>query len=879
MLKRVIGRLQVAAVVTLFVLSVCVGVFPESASASGATGFTGPSNLTGGMGQAISLAGLQVQGPAGDTTSVQLRVTHGQLHLASTTGLTVNGSNPAAVLSFSGTIANINTALGSLTYTRTGSTGTDTLEAATVGEGQVYFPANGHIYEFVYVGDPGNSTGIDWTDALTAANAQTTQGLNGYLTTITSQQENDYVAERLEGAGWMGASDAATEDDWKWVDGPENGTSFWSGGISGTPVSGRYNNWNGGEPNNAGDEDCAQFLSGSGGEWNDLPCVGGQLEGYVVEFGEDGSLPTVVTKSVAIEVVPEVETAASCADLIAIGQDNNNDHDTIRLTADIDCLGADVDPLFFNNGFYGIFDGQGHTIRNFNIDGINNTYSQDGSGALIIQTEGATIKNLHLEGGTVSGYSYVGALVADAYDTDIENVTSAMTVTGLGGAVGGLVGYYSVEESERVFQKSSSTGPVSGASGVGGLIGQMFNGGNGIAIVKQVFATGDVTASSEMAGGLLGEVYAEGWDDPESQGYVQDAYAQGDVTINGGGMAGGLIGNVEVYEDGSPTIVTIRRVYASGNVTADYKAGGLIGSLASPGDSDVGLVVKQAFAAGVVNGGVSGTGGGLLGDFADNGHPLTWDEMYYDLSRTGQPDCSVQGTPGTCLTRNTDGSGASYFYRKTNAPMTAWDFSTIWAAHTDTYPTFSPDDDMDGISAAVEQAAPNGGDANADGIDDDQQPNVSSFVNAVTNKYVTLAVSDACSTTQASTASEASKSVQDSGYDYPAGLLGFTSECGSNGFTATITQYFYGLPAGGLLARKYNPNTNGYFMVPDAAVTAVTIGGQAATKVVYQVTDGGVLDLDGTANGTIVDPAGPASSTIDAPDTGVRSWQSVLFKR
>ena len=45
--------------------------------------------------------------------------------------------------------------------------------------------------------------------------------------------------------------------------------------------------------------------------------------------------------------------------------------------------------------------------------------------------------------------------------------------------------------------------------------------------------------------------------------------------------------------------------------------------------------------------------------------------------------------------------------------------------------------------------------------------------------------------------------------------------------------------------------------------------GQQALKVVYQVTDGGALDLDGSANGTIVDPAGPARLATGTPDTGV----------
>src|SRR5262249_20162575 len=148
----------------------------------------------------------------------------------------------------------------------------------------------------------------------------------------------------------------------------------------------------------------------------------------------------------------------------------------------------------------------------------------------------------------------------------------------------------------------------------------------------------------------------------------------------------------------------------------------------------------------------------------------------------------------------------------TNAPMTAWDFATIWITNAGAYPTFVAVDDGDGISAAVEEAAPNSGDANNDGTPDDFEANVASFVDPVTGHYVSLQVSNSCDTTAASSASEATKPAQDSGYSYPAGLLSFTANCGTNGFTASISQYYYGLSASvaNLVARKYNAATHGY---------------------------------------------------------------------
>ena len=105
------------------------------------------------------------------------------------------------------------------------------------------------------------------------------------MATITSQEEQDEIDRQLQGAGtgialWLGGSDANTEGDWRWVEGPEGdengglGRQFWQGqgvGSGGTAINGSYENWNDpNEPNDSGSsEDALQILS-TDGEWNDL---------------------------------------------------------------------------------------------------------------------------------------------------------------------------------------------------------------------------------------------------------------------------------------------------------------------------------------------------------------------------------------------------------------------------------------------------------------------------------------------------------------------------------------------------------------------------------------------------------------------------------
>lgn len=183
-------------------------------------------------------------------------------------------------------------------------------------------------------------------------------------------------------------------------------------------------------------------------------------------------------------------------------------------------------------------------------------------------------------------------------------------------------------------------------------------------------------------------------------------------------------------------------------------------------------------------------------------------------------------------------------------------------------PVPASDMDGDGVLNAAEAAAPHNGDGNGDGIADKFQANVTSIVDPVTTHYLT--VQSDCASNTAVSAQALPTNYADTGFQYPAGLVSFTANCGSAGTTAHITQYFYGIQAlNTMVARKYNTQNHTYTTVPGSTVAAVTIGGQTATKVTYQVTDGGPFDQDGSANGAIVDPVGLAVPSVGTPNTGV----------
>ena len=179
-----------------------------------------------------------------------------------------------------------------------------------------FFGGTGHFYEAV-------SATLTWEQARDAAALKTLGGLPGYLATVTSEEENDFIMGLLSSRSWIGASDAASEGDWRWVTGPEGqenggaGRPFWSGDKTGSAVNGEYNNWyefNGSktEPNNlmafgnVGEHYAEMLVEGA---WNDLPVIN-RVQGYIVEYGGlDDCLPTVTANAgITINISPDANT-------------------------------------------------------------------------------------------------------------------------------------------------------------------------------------------------------------------------------------------------------------------------------------------------------------------------------------------------------------------------------------------------------------------------------------------------------------------------------------------------------------------------------------------------------------------------------------------
>ncbi|MDR3307371.1 MAG: InlB B-repeat-containing protein, partial [Coriobacteriales bacterium] len=181
-------------------------------------------------------------------------------------------------------------------------------------------PTNGREHYYEQVDD---YSGLTWLEAYNAAKAHTYNGLQGYLITLTSQEEQDFILNTMSFRlrTWWGGTravhssnkakildEASVSEDindfdleltygnkWYWASGPEAGLVFYDKAsvydVGAGEVSGVFSHWASGHPNT----DVATFggrpaflgsqtfLSLGSDEWNSVEHQ--RYSYYVVEYG------------------------------------------------------------------------------------------------------------------------------------------------------------------------------------------------------------------------------------------------------------------------------------------------------------------------------------------------------------------------------------------------------------------------------------------------------------------------------------------------------------------------------------------------------------------------------------------------------------------
>ncbi|MBI1203511.1 MAG: filamentous hemagglutinin N-terminal domain-containing protein, partial [Rhodopseudomonas sp.] len=427
---------------------------------------------------------------------------------------------------------------------------------------------------------------------------------------------------------------------------------------------------------------------------------------------------TTITNAHQLQLMALDPTASYtlAANIDASGTDGATNPSGMWTSAGFVPIGSDSVGNILNggNGFTGSFNGLGHTISGLTINRFTgNMALNSGYVGLFGYATDATISNVGLVGGQVTGDYYVGALVGAASGATTISSSYASASVHANNYVGGLVGFARGGVS---ITSSHATGDVYGYDqDVGGLVGWSMGS------IASSYASGNVSGGPNVhwIGGLVGYLSGYLYNQTDS---ITSSYATG--TVTGNSAVGGLVGNTEYGSiadsyatgavAGSDTVgglvgsngASVSRSFASGAVNLsmpNYLAagGGLVGVLTASGSlTDTyatgtvtgvqasylgGLVGRQtggsiatSYAAGSVIDGSPNPGSTYLGGLVGAAGGGTISNAYYDRDSTGQSNaCGDSACTGvTALQSNSLTAG---HYALSQASYGGFDFNSVWS--------------------------------------------------------------------------------------------------------------------------------------------------------------------------------------------------------
>ena len=279
---------------------------------------------------------------------------------------------------------------------------------------------------------------------------------------------------------------------------------------------------------------------------------------------------------------------------------NNYEGLYVKLTSSLDLSNYHLMIGNDTNGFSGIFDGNGKTIRGMNISN-----SSIHTGLFSILNASGTIKNLTVYGnvtGATTGFT--GGIVGDSQGI-IRNCINYATVVGGGTnnncGVGGIAGatggaFTSIKAGESADTKGGKVenctnyGPVSGGYKAAGIVGVV----RGTTEISGCINNGSISANKQ-AGGICGTIYFSST--------VTSCVNNGNITgaaNENGGIAGSM---------GTNSVSSITNCHNTGNVTGVEYIGGIVG--ASYSTKKVNII--NCDNSGTITGTKEGTHGSIVG--------------------------------------------------------------------------------------------------------------------------------------------------------------------------------------------------------------------------------------------------------------------------
>jgi len=336
------------------------------------------------------------------------------------------------------------------------------------------------------------------------------------------------------------------------------------------------------------------------------------------------------------------------------------------MTADINLQGVSLTPVGDARNptysyFTGVFDGNGHIIRNAVITDRPTEMDIGLFGHIYSDSQ---IRNLGVEDINMSGGGLVGGLTGCSFGTISNCYTTGKVSRSLEGrntSFGGLVG----KNFGTITGSHAACDVNANGRRVGGLVGI------NIGTIIDSYAGGTVNGDGSV-GGLVGEngyVFDEtgGGFNPDYVGRIARCYAAG--SVSGNRDVGGLVGNNGGDPGGSYAGVSITDCYSTCEVTGNSDIGGLVGADYTMTRPPIIDNITHCYAAGRVD----ANGGGLIGPpFPPI--PLLLSN-FWDINVTGQTKSGggIGLTTAEMMTRSTFTSAGWDFVNETaNGPNDIW---------------------------------------------------------------------------------------------------------------------------------------------------------------------------------------------------------------
>lgn len=245
-------------------------------------------------------------------------------------------------------------------------------------------------------------------------------------------------------------------------------------------------------------------------------------------------------------------------------------------------------------------------------------------GGLIGFVSKSTVSNCHAIGNVTGGTgnrTAIGGLIGWNEETDVSDCYATGTVyTPCYNYYlweGGLVGFNRYSTIDTCYAQGDVSGSGDNAD-IGGLVGYCLSMNDvdennkpyivKLALVKNSYASGNVTCSNAYAGGLIGYVKSSNMTClPEVVFGVIECYATGNVTQSSGKntIEGGLIGLM--------CTVSAQKCFYTGTVKGFFNVGGIAGSI------DCDSILDNCYSTGDIYGSLTGAYlGGLIGSLGAN---------------------------------------------------------------------------------------------------------------------------------------------------------------------------------------------------------------------------------------------------------------------